>query len=214
MDGRVGGGVVRAPGERAPVYDAVVLAGGGAARLSGRDKPGLEVGGLALVRRVASAVADARRVVVVGPEREGLPGAVFVREDPPGGGPVPALRAGLAEVSAPWTALLAGDLPFLEPRHVHALLAASGDAHGAVLVDGEGREQWLVGLWRVEPLRRALASYTGRSLHGLLGPLQPVRLAAPPAPGLPEPWFDCDTMDDLRRARDLAERDHADDPVP
>ncbi|MEU0572553.1 NTP transferase domain-containing protein, partial [Nonomuraea sp. NPDC005983] len=75
-------------------YDAVVLAGGEARRLGGADKPGLTVGGRTIAERVVSAVPDAARVVVVGPERA-LPGVVFTREDPPGGGPVPALRAGL-----------------------------------------------------------------------------------------------------------------------
>ncbi|MEU1128793.1 NTP transferase domain-containing protein, partial [Streptomyces sp. NPDC005900] len=34
------------------VHDAVVLAGGGAARLGGADKPGVRVGGRTLIDRV------------------------------------------------------------------------------------------------------------------------------------------------------------------
>ena len=37
--------------------------------------------------------------------RPGLAGVSFVREEPPGAGPVPALRRGLAEASAPWVAV-------------------------------------------------------------------------------------------------------------
>ncbi|MFI6453588.1 molybdenum cofactor guanylyltransferase [Streptosporangium amethystogenes] len=188
-------------------HDACVLAGGLARRLGGRDKPALHVSGRPLVESVAAAVPGAGRLVVVGPPRPGLPHAIFRREDPPGGGPVPALRAGLAEVTAPWVALLAADLPFLTAEHVSALLDAAGagtgtTAHGegaragAVLVDDDGREQWLAGVWHTASLVRALARYEGRSLHGLLAPLDPVtlRLAG-------QPWFDCDTMDDLQRAR-------------
>ncbi|GAA3101583.1 molybdenum cofactor guanylyltransferase [Streptosporangium carneum] len=175
-------------------HDACILAGGLARRLGGCDKPGLRVGGRPLVERVAAAVPDAGRLIVVGSPRPGLPGALFLREDPPGGGPVPALRAGLTAVSAPWVALLAADLPFLAPEHVRALLEAAGT--GAVLVDGDGREQWLVGVWRTAELTRALARYEGRSLHGLLAPLDPVRITLPGTP-----WFDCDTPEDLRRAR-------------
>ncbi|KAB8195526.1 NTP transferase domain-containing protein [Nonomuraea phyllanthi] len=105
-------------------FDAVILAGGRARRLGGADKPGLTVGGRSLVEHVVAAVAGARTTVVVGPERE-IPGVVFVREDPPGGGPVPALTAGLEQVTAPWVVLLAGDLPFMMPGHVKALLAAA-----------------------------------------------------------------------------------------
>ena len=43
-------------------------------------------------------------------------GVRLVREQPPGGGPVAALRAGLAEVPTDVVALLAGDLPFLTAR--------------------------------------------------------------------------------------------------
>ncbi|MFB9965216.1 molybdenum cofactor guanylyltransferase [Sinosporangium siamense] len=199
-------------GAGARAFDAVVLAGGQARRLDGLDKPAQEVGGRSLLGRVVSALAEAgaRRVVVVGPRRD-LPGAVFVREDPPGGGPVPALRAGLAEVEAPCLALFAGDLPFLVPWIVAELLKAAESASGAVLVDNGGREQWLAGTWRVEALREALAGYEGGSLRGLLGPLGPVRLAVPPRPDGADVWFDCDTMDDLRTARRLIARREGED---
>ncbi|MEW9551680.1 NTP transferase domain-containing protein [Nonomuraea sp. NPDC050783] len=175
-------------------FDAVILAGGEARRLGGLDKPGITVGGRSLVENVVAAAADARRTIVVGPERP-IPGVRFVREDPPHGGPVPALAAGLAHVTAPRVALLAGDLPFLTRAHVRALLAAAPPGGGAVMVDDGGREQWLTGVWPVAELKRALAAYTGRSLKGLLAPLAAARLSPPG-----RPWFDCDTMDDLEEA--------------
>ncbi|MFE3453549.1 NTP transferase domain-containing protein [Nonomuraea sp. NPDC059194] len=178
-------------------HDAIILAGGAASRMGGRDKPGLRLGGRTLLERVAAAVPDAGRLVVVGPPRD-LPGALFTRERPEGGGPVPALRAGLALVAAPWVALLAGDLPLMEPAHVRALLRAAGDGDGAVLLDDDGREQWLAGVWRTAPLRAALAGYEGRSLRGLLTPLDPARLRLPGTP-----WLDCDTMDDLRKVAQM-----------
>jgi molybdopterin-guanine dinucleotide biosynthesis protein A len=150
---------------------------------------------------VADAAAGAGRLVVVGPPRPDPRGAITVREDPPGAGPVPALRAGLAEVRAPWTVLLAADLPFLRPGHVAALLDAAGDG-GAVLVDEAGREQWLAGCWPTGPLRAALAAYAGASLRGLLGPLGPERVALPA--GERPPWYDCDTPDALLHADRLA----------
>lgn len=186
-------------------HDAIILAGGAATRMGGRDKPGLLVGGRSLVERVAAAVPHAERLVVVGPPRD-LPGALFTREDPPGGGPVPALRAGLAMAAAPWVALLAGDLPLLLPEHVIALLDAADTperAAGAVLLDDGGREQWLAGVWRTAALRAALEDYGGRSLHGLLAPLDPVRLRLPGTP-----WLDCDTMDDLRSLTQTGDDPH------
>lgn len=176
-------------------YDAVILAGGSARRLGGADKPGALVRGRTLVSWVADAVADAERLILVGPARAELPQALVVREDPPGGGPIPALRAGLAEVQAPCVALLAADLPYLRASHID-LLREAAVAAGAVLVDADGREQWLAGFWRTGLLREALEAYEGSSLFGLLRPLEPVLVAAKG-----EPWFDCDTPADLARAR-------------
>jgi molybdenum cofactor guanylyltransferase len=178
-------------------FDAVILAGGAARRFGGTDKPGALLHGRPLITWVADAVADAGRLIVVGPPRAELPTALTVREDPPGGGPVPALRAGLGLAEAGWTALLAADLPFLRASDIARLLAAAKPADGAVLVDGDGREQWLTGVWRTPVLRRALGAYQGASLRGLLNPLDLVRV---PVSG---PWFDCDTLDDVTRAGNL-----------
>jgi molybdopterin-guanine dinucleotide biosynthesis protein A len=176
-------------------YDAVVLAGGGARRLDGADKPGLVVGGRSLVAWVGAAVADADRLILVGPPRPELPSAIVVREDPPGSGPVPALGAGLPAVRAPWVAVLAADLPFLRASDVDALRRRADP--GAVLVDSDGRPQWLAGVWRTADLRAALAVYRGSSLRGLMGPLDPVRVRAA---GERPAWYDCDTRSDVEAA--------------
>ena len=127
----------------------IILAGGRATRLGGADKPGLTVGGRSLLDAVLAAgtEAGARQAVIVGPSRPGvgrLPGGPpvrFVREEPPGAGPVPALRRGLDELghpadpgdpaAAPWLAVLAADLPFLRAAHLRALLAAAAGHAGA-----------------------------------------------------------------------------------
>ena len=199
------------------VFDAVVLAGGRGSRLGGTDKPGLVVGGQTLLGSVVSAMtsAGAARVVVVGPERPAVPGTGaqgggqvrYTREEPPGRGPVAALRCGLAEISAPAVVLAAADLPFLRPAHVTRLLAAlAGPAAGAVALDAAGRPQWLASAWPAAGLRDALDRYPGSSLRGLLAPLDPVLLPDETAAGQPPPWLDCDTAEDLRLARDWAAR--------
>ena len=202
------------------VFDAVVLAGGRSSRLGGTDKPGLVVGGQTLLGSVVSAMtsAGAGRVVVVGPERPAVRGTGvqggqvrYTREDPPGRGPVAALRCGLTGVSAPAVVLAAADLPFLRPPHVARLLAALAPAPapapaGVVTLDAAGRPQWLVSAWPAAGLRDALERYPGSSLRGLLGPLDPVLLPDETAAGQPPPWLDCDTAEDLRLARDWAAR--------
>ncbi len=193
--------------------DAIVLAGGRASRLGGADKPALVVGGRSLITSVVAAAggAGARRVIVVGPARPelGLAGGNVrvVREDPPGSGPVPALRRGLAEVSAPWVLVLAADLPFIGAEHLVTLqIAVQGTgsasrAAGSVLTDEAGRAQWLAGCWQAAALREALAAYRGSSLHGLLRPLRPVTVGPEPGRPGPPPWLDCDTHEDVHLAR-------------
>jgi molybdopterin-guanine dinucleotide biosynthesis protein A len=183
-------------------YDAVVLAGGAARRLGGVDKPGLDVGGRSLLDRVLDAVVGASRVVVVGPVRTTERQVVWCREDPPGGGPVAALAAGLVEVRADRVVLLAGDLPFVTAAVVTRLLDAAAGAQGALVVDDDGRDQLLLGGWNTTALRRALPEQVaGARLGETLGRLNParVRIDAQPAP-----WFDCDTEADLAAARGTA----------
>jgi molybdopterin-guanine dinucleotide biosynthesis protein A len=186
---------------------AVILAGGRARRLGGRDKPMVAVGGVPMLGRVIDAVAaaGAAPVVVVGPVREGLPaGVLHAREEPAGGGPAAAAAAGLVRlgVGAEIVALLAADLPQLTGEAVRLLVGAIGGADGAVFVDGDGRRQLLCGVWRTPALVgavRALGELEGASLRRLVAGLEvrEVRWS-----GARAPYFDCDTEDDLRRTED------------
>jgi molybdopterin-guanine dinucleotide biosynthesis protein A len=200
--------------EDLPPYTAVVLAGGRAVRLGGQAKPQLEVGGRTMLAAVLQAVADASRRVVVGPPQP-VPGdVVLVREEPPGGGPVAALRAGLPAVTTEVVALLAGDLPFLTPELIgHLRARLSGD--GVLVVDDTGRDQLLLGVWRTAALRAAVAHAAGpTSLRKVMAPLAVRRLRPPVAPGAPPPWLDCDTPGDLARARALLSCEPAPAPRP
>ncbi|MGY1748189.1 molybdenum cofactor guanylyltransferase [Modestobacter sp. SYSU DS0511] len=189
-----------------PPYAAVVLAGGRAARLGGRPKPQLDVGGRTMLDAVLAAVTDARPRVVVGPPQHVPTGVVLVREEPPGGGPVPALAAGLAAVppGVGVVAVLAGDLPFVTPQLVAELRdRLTGD--GALVVDETGRDQLLLGLWRTGALRTALVGARPHApLRSVLGPLAAVRHRPSVPPGSPPPWTDCDTPAELAAARAAA----------
>jgi molybdopterin-guanine dinucleotide biosynthesis protein A len=204
-------------------WDAVILAGGQARRLGGVDKMTVTVGGRAVLDRVVDAVRGAQRIVVVGSRRPLARPVVWTREDPPGGGPVAGLAAGLGPVHADRTVLLAGDLPFVSPALVDLLLAEVGGTSagavdapdGAMLADAEGVPQLLCGAWRTESLRRALAAVAvpaGTSVRRLVAGLR-VRTVPPPAGG-PPPWLDCDTAADLATANDLAPNDLAADELP
>ena len=187
-----------------PPYTAVVLAGGSARRLGGLAKPQLEVGGRTLLGAVLGAVAGAGRRVVVGPPQEAPGDVVFVREDPPGGGPVAAVRAGLAAVETEVVALLAGDLPFLTAELVDQLRRLL-DGDGVLVVDDTGRDQLLLGVWRTAALAGAVRDPAGpAALHRALAGLTVRRLHPDVPAGRPAPWLDCDTPADLARAREVA----------
>jgi molybdopterin-guanine dinucleotide biosynthesis protein A len=185
-------------------YDAVVLAGGGARRLGGADKPGLRVGGRALLDRVLTACADARATVVVADPRPTSRPVRWAREDPPGAGPVAALDAGLRHTTADTVVVLSADLPFLEAATVRRLLTAlgTGGTEGVLLTDADGRDQPLVAAYRAPALRRELTALiseygglTGLPLRRLTAALDLTRVPDPVAS------FDCDTWDDLAIAR-------------
>jgi molybdopterin-guanine dinucleotide biosynthesis protein A len=182
-------------------YAAVILAGGAGRRLGGPGKPLLPVRGRAMLDRVLDAVADAAQRIVVGPGSLPVPAGVrVVTEEPPGGGPVAALAAGLSLVTAPLTALLAADLPLLTNAAVKTLLQEARQ-DGALYVDQDGRRQFLCGAWRTEALRNALpAEPAGAALKHVLAGLRVTEVAA--AGTGPPPWYDCDEPGDLRRAEE------------
>jgi molybdopterin-guanine dinucleotide biosynthesis protein A len=188
-------------------YAAIILAGGAGRRLGAVDKPELTVGGRPLLDRVLSAVTDARPQIVVGPPRE-LPTEVLTtREDPPGGGPVSALAAGLSLIpgGTDQVALLAADLPFLTAGAVAALRAAA-DPEAAVYTDGD-RRQLLCAVWRLDPLRDRLAALgdpAGLALRQLYADATVTEITSQDHP---PPWYDCDTEADLRQAEAWLEGD-------
>ena len=173
------------------IVDLIVLAGGRARRLDGAVKPAVEVAGRALLSRVLDARGLARHVVVVGPAEaraaDDTAELTWTLEDPPFGGPVAGIVAGLAALQrvaasgpADWVLLLACDLPWaadaarlLVPAATEPGLPAS--VHGLHLVDAGGRAQWLAGIYRPAPLTAAAdrlgADAHGASMRALLAPL-------------------------------------------
>jgi molybdopterin-guanine dinucleotide biosynthesis protein A len=181
-------------------FHAIVLAGGGARRLGGADKPALEVGGISLLDRVVAACGGAASIAVVGPPRPVRRPVEFTREQPPGGGPVPALAAGLAVGSADVVAVFAADLPFLDAEAV-TLLRRSLITDAVLFTDTRGKDQPLAGLYRRNKLAAALGAMTelrDARLFSVIETLDVTRI--PDTRGV---TADCDTWDALNAARAL-----------
>lgn len=172
--------------------------------MGGDDKLAASLDGRPLLDHALYAVADARRIVVVGPERPTTYAVTWAREQPVGGGPVTAIRAGLTELGAcDLVVILAGDLPFAGgavPRLLSAITAERGASDGAIVVDDEGREQFLLGAYDGFALRRRLADMPGEggSMRQLVASLRLLRIQVVGAESL-----DCDTPDELSRAQRL-----------
>lgn len=155
-------------------FDGVVL-GGGKSRRMGTNKVLLEVEGKALLRTGVEALAGARKIALVAPPEvceqafpKGLPGNVVqVLEDPPDGGPVAGIQAGLVALAAPLPAppalivgIVAADHP-RAPAAIHALRDAGAldppaGIDGVCAVNPEGVPQWLLGFYRREYILKRL----------------------------------------------------------
>jgi molybdopterin-guanine dinucleotide biosynthesis protein A len=177
---------------------AVVLCGG-AARRFGADKTRALLGDSSLLERVVGGLPAAWPVLCVGPERPLGRDVQWVREDPPGGGPVAALAAALPLVTTPLVVVLGGDMPYAAgpaPGLV-ARLGADHDADAVAARDGDGRTQPLLAAYRVLALRDALPEApAGTPLMRLLDALRVEVVDAR--------WpltLDVDTPADLEEAR-------------
>jgi molybdopterin-guanine dinucleotide biosynthesis protein A len=191
----------------AEVLGGVVLSGGGAARLGGADKASIEVGGRTLLEHALAALAVVGDVVVVGPEVPTSRPVTFTREDPPGGGPAAGLLAGLRAFARrpDRVVVLAVDMPLVTAVTVRRLLDAA-DGDGVVLVDGDGRPQYLCAAYSTDVLERAAGSAPGELGHGVAMRelVAGMRLAGLPAAG--DEAHDLDTWTDLATLREAVER--------
>ena len=129
-------------------FDAVVLAGGGSTRFGGVDKALLVVDGISLLDRVLMATTGAQTTVVVGPERAVCREVDWALEEPPAGGPVAGIVAGLARGQSPTVVVVSCDLPWLTKDAVRGLLEGLGEQDGYGLRDSSGREQRLAAAYR------------------------------------------------------------------
>lgn len=195
---------------------AIVLAGGTSSRMGGVDKTRLPVAGTSSLERVLRA-APADHLIVVGPEQQDAAdlqarySAWFVREDPPGSGPLAALARGVEEAQRLLTEggparilLLGGDMPLLRTE---TLAALREDATGRVAaLEADGRTQFLCAAWPLRRLRAALdavahpdGGWQDLSLRRLYADLGPDELITRPAHG--HEGADMDTPEDLDQVR-------------
>ncbi len=220
----------------APIAAAVVLCGGTSRRFGGGDKtrarlyssPGTTspTGDTVLADTVLDVLLvrlpAAWPVWCVGQRRPTVRAVGWTREEPPGGGPIAGVAAGLEALMTsgagsgprvpvpPITVVLAGDQPFAgpfaqrlvtdlgrQPQDIDAVAAAGPATTG----NGEGRAQPLLAAYRTAPLLRLLSRRQVADA-GVYATLRGLRFATVPADAMV--LLDVDTPEALQRARALA----------
>lgn len=215
---------------------AFVILGGGRSGRLGRDKPFVDVGGASVLERQLDAtrgldfgvvaVRDVPPFVSALRERgwgeaPGEPEAVLtlgartlriVPDPEPDRGPVAGLASAFSHVAAPLTLVLGGDLPFVTPVFVDAILDLLEDDEEAeaVVPRARGQLQPLCAAYRVGPAGRAasrLAADSGEAaVRALLEELavREVDEAEMAVGDLSTLTRGIDTPEDLAWARELA----------
>jgi molybdenum cofactor guanylyltransferase len=179
-----------------------VLTGGQSRRL-GRDKATLALGGTTLAERTARLVASVVSIAVeVGP---GVSGLAAVSEAPAGSGPLGAIAAGYAWLTAAGLAprapclVVACDLPHLTRSVLETL--ATWPTETSVLPQIAGQDQPLCARWSWTDLAAAAARFDAgeRSLRSLPERASATRLDDEVWGEAVGAFADLDTPDDLRR---------------
>ena len=144
---------------------AIVVGGGGGERLGGVSKPDLTLGGVRLIDRVCGVLTEACAVgcVAVVPPSVRVPdGVARTLEDPPGGGPLAGIDAGLRALGVGDDVLVvvvSVDAPGVG-AFLPALLepALREGVEGRIVRGGDPEpfDQYLMGVYRAASLRRAI----------------------------------------------------------
>lgn len=160
-------------------WNAIILAGGRASRLGGIDKTALVFDGVTLLARAVAAAGGAQSTVVVGAD---------VVESPRFSGPAAATITGLdslARPRAPFTAVIAADLPYIGAAlpMLLAALETAPFAGGVIAVDDDGRRQPLLAIYSTAALALAGAEARGHLENlGMMALIAPIHLIEVPVP--------------------------------
>lgn len=146
---------------RATADVTVVVLAGGTSRRFGSDKLAAPLRGSTVLDTVVASLPPRWPVVVVGPPRDCGRRVTWTREDPPGGGPLAGVAAGVALVVTDLVAVVAGDMPYAGPALValvDALRTAPPEVEGVVAADDDGVANPLLAAYRVAAVRAMLPS--------------------------------------------------------
>lgn len=161
---------------------ALVIAGGRSTRFGDRDKAVAELAGTPMIRRVVDRVADAVDEVVVNCRTDqvdsisaalddGSFDPTFAEDRETDAGPMAGIARGLEAVSAPYTLVIACDMPFVDPDFADYLFEAAAGSDAAVPRPDEWF-QTTQAVYRTEPMLDACREALQRDDHRIIAPLE------------------------------------------
>lgn len=169
--------------ERMPA--GVVIAGGYSTRFGDADKAVAPLAGVPMVRRVADAIEGVIDELVVNcrdAQRSAIADALsdyplplrFAIDTVPDAGPVAGIRTGLAACDHEYAAVVACDMPFVDPELVSYLLNRAR-GHDAAVPRFEGWLQTTHAVYRTDPMVRACDDALDRGERRTVEPLSQLK---------------------------------------
>ncbi|MXR22527.1 molybdenum cofactor guanylyltransferase [Halobacterium bonnevillei] len=194
---------------------AVILAGGRSTRYGDGDKALADLGGTPMLRRVADrldAVTDELVVNCRADQRDGHLDAldgysnpVRVALDPePDEGPMAGIAAGLREARGEYGAVVACDMPFVDPAVVDRLFDRADGHDAAVPEMDDGWYQTTQAVYRADAMAAACEAALERGDRKILAPLGDLDWVAVPE-------ADVASVGDVTTFENLNTRDAVDD---
>ena len=167
----------------APARAGVILAGGRSTRFGDADKALADLAGVPMLRRVADRLATVTDEIVVNCRDDQRPAIDEVVADVPGPasvavdeepdlGPMAGIATGLAATDAAYAAVVACDMPFVDPDFVAYCFERAVGHDGAVPRRADGWYQTTQAVYRTEPMRAACERALDRGERKILAPLE------------------------------------------
>jgi molybdopterin-guanine dinucleotide biosynthesis protein A len=165
-------------------HDDVIVAGGRSTRFGERDKVLADLAGVPMVRRVAERLTNVDELVVscradqTAAIEHALAGmnVRYVEDPEPDGGPMVGVRAGLRALDADYAAVVAADMPLVDPTLLsHLFDRAAG--HDAAVPRHEGWLQPTQAVYRTDAMVEACAATLARGDRRLRAALSNIEYA-------------------------------------
>lgn len=160
-------------------YDLVmrtglIIAGGRSSRFGAEDKVVASFAGTPMVRRVADALWETVDDIVVNCRKEQIeqiasaldsfsPEVTFATDPEPDEGPLAGIRTGIRAAETEFTAVVAADMPFVDPAFIEYLFERADDHDGAVPRLQDGFYQPIQAVYRTESMATAADRALGRN---------------------------------------------------